>query len=330
MTEQRWSAVRYSGALDNLPRPVSWSARSLVETMTRHRDWIGEKVEAPAWSPVRMKPDTARRLAANVEAVTMLVLDCDSGESLDTLEALGDEYVRMGHTSWSHRPEHPKVRLVFPFRPDVPCPVSVWPRVWGAAARWAAAHGVTVDAATKDPSRLYFLPATAPELEPREWFESWHYGEQEPQRVGGLPSRPRSFLSWASLASAYPEPETVRMAPPKSTAGRLGETEDRRERRRRAFARGMLKHRCRAMVAAGEGGKGAKTGRAARTFALGRLVARLTRAGLIDEGWGVATVEDAAVASGLPAKEYGRAIRNGLAAGASDPLEDIDSMLTED
>lgn len=310
-----WDAVVYNGgARDNQADPRRWTWPDLCKVLTTRRDWPHAKVDVPAWSPVRMS--APRRLAANVAAVTMLVLDCDRGESLDTLEALGSEYVRIGHTSWSHRPAHSKVRLVFPFAS--PCPVEHWPRVWDAAAQWAAAQGVTIDAATKDPSRLYFLPATEPTIEAREWWEFWWHGTDEGCRL----------LSWAALANDYPP-----VAPPPivhvATCGRLEDTEDAREKRRRAFARAMVEHRCRGMVAAGEGGKGAGTGRANRTFALGRLVRRLALAGVLDEADGVAMVEAAAVEAGLAPKEYGRAIRNGLARGSADGPEDIEQYLEE-
>lgn len=336
MSAQTWPVVRYNGAHDNDPKLQAWTLTDAARWLCTPILWTRRKVDAPAWSPVSMRPG-ATRSAAGVASVSMLVLDCDAGESLDVLEALGDEYVRLAHTSWSHRPDHPKARLVFPFQR--PCPAKHWERVWGAAARWAAAHGVRVDAATKDPSRLYFGPALPDDgphgdaaCNPRlEWWEWWAYGLDSCPR-GMMPDRPRSLLSWARLAAAYPEPEPepldVDVIP--ASAGHLGDTEDARERRRRRFARGMLEHRCTAMVAAGEGGKGGGTGRNSRTFALARLVARLAAAGAMSEGEGVSTVEQAAQTAGLKQKEYTRAIRNGLAAGRADGPEDIDQYLTED
>ena len=330
MTDLEWPVVFYDGARDNLPKSALVSAAELEMHLCFPRIWNRAKVDVPAWSPVRMA-EGATRAAANVLQVSMLVLDCDAGESIEVLEALGDEYIRLGHTSWSHRPEHPKARLIFPFA--TPCPAEHWSRVWSAAAKWAGEHGVTVDAATKDPSRLYFLPYVPWQAaEPGgnvhlEQFESWAYSD------GGSPSglcadRPRRLLSWAHLASEYPDDpprKTVRI----STAGSADETLDSHGRRRRAFALAMLRHRCRAMIAAGEGGKGAQTGRNSRTFALARLVSRLTLAGCIQEAEGISVVEAAAAAAGLSSKEYNRAIRNGLAAGVADGPEDIDRMLTE-
>ena len=330
MNEIQWSVVFYDGAKDNLPKAAQVSPAELEMRICWPRIWNRSKIDVPAWSPVQMV-EGGKRAASNVVAISMLVLDCDAGEPIDVLEALGDEYIRMGHTSWSHRPEHPKARLIFPFAN--PCPVEHWPRVWSAAAKWAAANGVTVDAAAKDPSRLYFLPYVPWQAgQPAgnvyfEQFESWSYTDGEGQ-IGGRPGIPRRYLSWAHLASEYPDDpprQEVRII----TAGKAGETPDSHAQRRRTFALAMLRHRCRAMVAAGEGGKGAQTGRNSRTFALARLVARLTLAGCIDEAEGISAVEDAAATAGLSRKEYSRAIRNGLAAGVADGPEDIDRMLTE-
>ena len=320
MDGKMWPVVLYDGARDNKPRPALWTAADLYARLCWPTIWRGAKVDQPAWSPVVMQ-EGATRAASAVVSVSALVLDCDAGDPLQRLQALGSRFVRYGHTSWSHTPAHPKARLVFPFA--VPCPVHDWPRVWSAAARWAAAASVHVDSAARDPSRLYFL-AHVPHVEgvhescnPRlHEFQSWEH-------TNGL-----RFLSWARLAMDWPEPaEPLPVYTP--TLGSLHDTDDKHERRRRRFALGMVQLRCRAMIAAGEGGKGAGTGRNNRTFALARLVARLALAGCLSEAHGAGMVEAAARAAGLPGREIGRAIRNGLAAGRVDGPENLDLLLTE-
>ena len=319
MTERKWDVVRYDGARDNRPRAEQWARADFLRLLCWPRVWARAKVDAPAWSPVVMQ-EGATRAASAVVSVSALVLDCDAGDPLDRLEALGADFVRYGHTSWSHTPKHPKARLVFPFA--TPCPVEEWARVWSAAERWAAEHGVHVDSAARDPSRLYFLayvPWQAGEPGGNvylEQFTTWEYWEGE------------RLMEWARLAMRYPEPEpeAIVYTP---TAGALHDTEDRHEKRRRRFARAMVEHRCRGMVAAGEGKKGAGTGRNNRTFALARLVSRLALAGCLSEAEGVGMVQAAARAAGLPQREIGRAIRNGLAAGRVDGPENVDALLTE-
>ena len=313
-----WPVVLYRGARDNTPKPREWDAATMCRALAHHRVWTGAKVDAPAWSPVTFNTQSTKRRAALVESVSMLVLDCDAGEPLDTLEGLGDEFVRLGHTSWSHSTHKPKARLVFPFDPARPCPVDKWEAVWGAASRWAAAHGVTVDAATKDPSRLYFGPYIPPDITAKEEADAWIYG---PERgTGVLPDRPRRFLSWARLATSFPPPEEEEPVVDfvKSTAGSVYDTEDRHQRRRAAFASGLVASRARKLATAGKGGRNSSL------FGAARLVAQLEAAGALDGGAALAELATAANQAGLDAKEIRRTLASGYAAGGADPAYDID------
>ena len=326
-----WPVVLYRGARDNRPKPRRWSMADLRRWLCCPRPWPGAKLDVHAWSPVAMV-EGAPRAARNVRSVSMLVLDCDAGDDLRTLERLGDEYIRIGHTSWSHTPAHPKARLVFPFAS--PCPVEMWPRVWGAAARWAAAHGVTVDAAAKDPSRLYFMfygPMGGPEYVPGGcvWLEeasAWMYGDASPDAppvAGALPHRRRSWLSWARLAMQYPEPEPEPQVYAAAATGALEPTEDEQEERRRRFARGIIRHRCAQIQAHGEGGRNV------RVFAAARMAGSLAAGGWLVLAEAAADIEGAGLASGLSARETARAIRNGIAQGTADGPFEIDSQMTE-
>ena len=314
---ETWPVVLYRGARDNRPKPQRWDAGTMVRALARHRVWTGEKVDAPAWSPVEI-PDGERRAAKNVSAVSMLVLDCDSGESLDTLEELGDDYARLGHTSWSHTTGHPKVRLVFPFHPDRPCPAAEWAGVWGAAARWAASQGVQVDQAAKDPSRLYFGPYIPPDVVAREEAESWVYGPGEGPG-GRLPARTRRWLSWAWLVTTYPEPEPeLAVRVPDISFGSEHDSTDRHERRRRSFAMGLVRYRADKLSRAGSGGRNSSL------FGAARMVAQLGTAGAVDTSVALGELEAAALQSGLGAKETRRTIASGFAAGGADPAFDLD------
>jgi hypothetical protein len=105
------------------------------------------------WSPV-MYRDGATRGIAGVELVSCIVLDIDSGESIETARAPWTHVAHVVHTSWSHTPEHPRFRVVIPLAVDVP--IAGWPRVWHWAAQRA---GVQVDPKCKDAARMYFVPA---------------------------------------------------------------------------------------------------------------------------------------------------------------------------
>lgn len=312
-----WQVVLYRGARDNTPKPREWDAATMCRALAHHRVWTGAKVDAPAWSPVTFNTQSAKRRASLVKSVTMLVLDCDAGEPLDTLEGLGDEYVRLGHTSWSHSTHKPKARLVFPFDPARPCPVAEWGAVWGAASRWAAAHGVTVDAATKDPSRLYFGPYIPPDITAKEEADAWVYGPEGGSGV--LPDRPRRFLSWARLVTDYAEDEEE-LAPfvPDISFGSEFDSNDRHERRKRAFGNGLVRSRAERLASSGQGGRNSSL------FGAARLVAQLEAAGAVNGSEALAMLDAAASSAGLEAKEIRRTLASGYAAGRNDPAYDIE------
>jgi hypothetical protein len=106
-----------------------------------------------AWSPVTYLPDTTRG-KANVDAVHALVLDVDHAPlPLDLLEER--EYV--AHTTFQHTPEAPRWRVVLPLERSVSG--ADWPGFW---LRANAFFGGCVDPATKDSSRIFYLPSCPP------------------------------------------------------------------------------------------------------------------------------------------------------------------------
>lgn len=125
--------------------------------LTRWRSAIPRRAKAclPAWSPAIIRPG-ATRAGGNVEALSAIVLDYDGGD-YTVAEALSPwaGWEAFAHTSWSHTPEHPKFRLVLPLVQVLP--VALWKRAWAWA--WEQS-GKLIDPVCKDPSRIYFLPAT--------------------------------------------------------------------------------------------------------------------------------------------------------------------------
>lgn len=314
-----WRVVLYRGARDNQPKVRTWDAATLCRALVRFKVWTGEKVDAPAWSPIELREGASRRAKSNVASVTMLVLDCDAGDPVPTLEGLGDEFIRLGHTSWSHSTAKPKARLVFPFHPDKPCPVEEWEGVWAAAARWAAAGGVTVDAATKDPSRLYFGPYIPPDVVSKEEAESWVYGPEG--AAGQLPDRPRRYLSWAWLVTEYPpdeDEEALDFYTPDPTTGRKTDSNEGHDRRRRAFGMGLVRSRADRLARSGKGGRNSSL------YGAARLVAQLETAGAVHVGDALAALEAGARASGLSGQEIKRTMASGYSAGRNDPEYPVD------
>jgi len=311
--EWRWPVVLYRGARDNEPKPRTWDALEMCRALGVHKSWTRPKITAPAWSPVTMKPGAKRRAKSNVESISMLVFDCDAGDPLEVLEALGDDYIRIGHTSWSHSAETPKARLVFPFRPAWPCPAAEWSAVWGAGARWAAQHGVTIDPAVKDPSRLYFGPYHARTREAEQNAAAWVYGPRG-SRGGRCADRARGYLEWSWLVSTFPEPEPEleEWVVVKSDAGDRFDSNDRHEKRRRAFAAGMVRHRAEKLATTGQGSRNAQL------FGAARLVGQLEQSNAIHAEEALAELGAAGATAGLSRGEIHRTLRSGYAAGRAD------------
>ncbi|MCI4323791.1 MAG: hypothetical protein L3K03_07235 [Thermoplasmata archaeon] len=113
----------------------------------------------PAWSPVRYAEGATRGNDA-VELVYTAVMDVDDGtdpqDVHERLSRLGLEHLI--HSTHSSTPEHPKFRVIVPFAE--PIPNSEWSAIFPRLCLLLT-DGHT-DRATKDPSRIFFLPAAKP------------------------------------------------------------------------------------------------------------------------------------------------------------------------
>jgi len=119
----RFGVAALNGCRDNEPHPGEVEFGELAGLLSEPIAHRGAKETIPAWMPTILRPDDAgryRRAKASVVAVSCLVLDLDQGEPLERAAALAEGYTAMMHTSWSHTPEHPKARLVFPFAEPAP------------------------------------------------------------------------------------------------------------------------------------------------------------------------------------------------------------------
>ena len=126
-----------------------------------------DKTSLEGWSPVKFAGN--RRAAKAVEAVSAIVLDDDrSGFSTDALANLWADFAGAIHPSFSHTSEHPKHRIVLRTSRDMTADEHA--RVWRHVCDVATSRGQTIDQATKDASRLWFVPAHRDGL-PYAWHE---------------------------------------------------------------------------------------------------------------------------------------------------------------
>lgn len=106
------------------------------------------------WSPVVYAPG-ARRGSESVLALSCLVLDYDHGATLEDAAFTWEPWFHLIHSTWSHREEDPRFRVVLPLARLV-SPLD-WPAVW----KWASAMAEDrVDAALKGVGVTYALPVT--------------------------------------------------------------------------------------------------------------------------------------------------------------------------
>jgi hypothetical protein len=136
---------------DTQPRPYHVPWPSLAQRLCTYDERSSK--DGRAWSPVTYRPGTTRG-KANVDQVHALVLDVDhQALPLDLLEGL--EYT--AHTTFSHSASDPRWRVILPLASSVDG--SDWPAFW---LRANAHFGGCVDPATKDSSRIFYLPSCQP------------------------------------------------------------------------------------------------------------------------------------------------------------------------
>lgn len=111
------------------------------------------KKDLRLWSPTHYPPDS-RRGSENVVHLSALVLDYDAGATIRQARELWAEYFHILHTTWSHRPENPKFRVILPLAQ----PVSA--RDWPAVYAWAEERtDFSIDPSNKGPGTTFALPA---------------------------------------------------------------------------------------------------------------------------------------------------------------------------
>jgi predicted P-loop ATPase len=151
--------------LDNLPGRVetTWDELAVNLGSVRAADCTlaaCQRSECPhkrslAWSPACW-PDGATREKATVDAVSCLVLDLDhiTSSKLATYLAALEPYAYILHSSHSDQPDDRCVRLVI--QTSRPILGSEFATFWQAAV---TRLDIAADKATKDASRLYYLPS---------------------------------------------------------------------------------------------------------------------------------------------------------------------------
>jgi putative DNA primase/helicase len=145
-------------------KPTTVTLDELVQLLTRF-EVLGDKRDGRCWSPTQYTDGETSRSNAGVTRISALVFDLDRMLP-DTNRLIGVCWI--GHTTWSHRPDAPRWRVVIPLA--MPAESSEWSHIWRRAR---AVFCPEADPACKDPSRAYWLPSSPAGIVP---VSSYHPG----------------------------------------------------------------------------------------------------------------------------------------------------------
>jgi len=151
-----WHGHTFAERYDRVGQPAAWDALQLLAMVLCPVVGSG-KDGLPLWGPTVYGPPWREdgrmvcRRSSNTCSLSMVVLDVDDGTDVADLVEPGTFCV--AHTSWSHTEQLPKWRVVYPLA--APVPAQDWAQTWrGIESKWPS-----VDPTTKDPSRMYYVPA---------------------------------------------------------------------------------------------------------------------------------------------------------------------------
>jgi putative DNA primase/helicase len=132
------------------------SFREVVSTWSHQA--YAKKDDAPVFS-LCVYGVAKNRQKANILTVTGIVLDIDSGNTVDQIMAAAvklEPYAHCWYTTYSHTEKEPKVRII------VPLAHPVTPKQFNSQAlalRLAAWLSLTVDACCADAAQVYYMPS---------------------------------------------------------------------------------------------------------------------------------------------------------------------------
>jgi hypothetical protein len=148
--------TRWNRLNDTAGEPVGTTWDRFFATLAAAPAYLGDD-QHPGWSPCTCTP--CIRADANVVGIGALVLDYDSGTSLDAAADLWGECLGLIHTTRKHTAESHRFRVILPFS-RVLTPAE-YPIVWRWAQKLASSAGQRIDASTKNPSRFWYLPGVS-------------------------------------------------------------------------------------------------------------------------------------------------------------------------
>ena len=178
--DQKFVYSLFNSEKDNVPKQQSKTWKQLCDTAFRKHLLRSQKNGGPGWSPVSYKSGEKRGIDG-VQEIHCAVFDIDHHVGFETIKPKLSGYAFIAHSSFSHTKDDPRYRIVIPLLK--PVMANDWPPTWAQLNQWIGGFN---DPATKDASRLYFLPSHPAGAE-------GHFidiGEGKPLDVADLPKLP--------------------------------------------------------------------------------------------------------------------------------------------
>mgnify|MGYP001598575822 CR=1 FL=1 len=139
-----------------IPEHFNTTWAKLVERLSVHKE-LPFKEASRLFSPVTYAPN-ATRSSKGVQTINLAVGDFDHGQAWEDIKDILQVYEYAAYSTYSFSPDDCRFRVVIPF--TTPVPNADWPKAKAKIDYHVFRQGV--DKATKDSSRLYYLPSCAP------------------------------------------------------------------------------------------------------------------------------------------------------------------------
>lgn len=136
-----------------LSTPLDLADCTLSEYQSASNSSRAEMKDGTGIVPVRLKDSSLGRKTENIDMVTMIVLDIDCGMSLAETQKIMAGTESVIHTTFSHTPEHPKLRVIIPLKKAV-TPLHAKAIFLQMQERF----GGRLDSACFDVARMFYLP----------------------------------------------------------------------------------------------------------------------------------------------------------------------------
>jgi Family of unknown function (DUF5906)/Primase C terminal 1 (PriCT-1) len=136
-----------------LSTPLDMADCTLSEYQAASNSSRSEMKDGTGIVPVRLKDSSLGRKTENIDMVTMIVLDIDCGMSLAEAQKIMAGTESVIHTTFSHTPEHPKLRVIIPLKKAV---TSLHAKA--IFLQMQERFGGRLDSACFDVARMFYLP----------------------------------------------------------------------------------------------------------------------------------------------------------------------------